>query len=142
MRRWSQPICADVFWERARRMLAENCEEDDVRMSTHQIEASIRETDPLVWRRIVVPDRITFHQLHLILQECFSWKNYHLYQFHIPGVEGPIRRFCDDAFVDEGVARDGRDEFVDAYLSEGLRFTYIYDLGDYWGHVIEGRSRH
>ena len=106
-------------------------------MTTYQLKVSIRETEPLVWRRIIVPDRITFHQLHLIIQECFSWMDYHLYEFQIPGIEGPIRRFFDDPFVNEGVECDGRDEFIDAYLTEGLRFLYVYDMGDYWEHVID-----
>lgn len=106
-------------------------------MSTYQLKVSIDGTEPLVWRRIVVPDRITFHQLHLVIQEAFDWKDYHLYEFRIPGIEKPIRRFFDDPFVNEGVLCDGRDEFVDAYLSEGLRFTYAYDMGDWWEHVID-----
>ena len=106
-------------------------------MSTYQLKVSIRETEPLVWRRIVVPDKITFHQLHLIMQAAFGWKNCHLHRFEIPEIEKPIRRFFDDPYLNEGLLCDGRDEFVDAYLSEGLRFSYVYDMGDYWEHVID-----
>lgn len=106
-------------------------------MTTYQLKVSIDETEPLVWRRIIVPDRITFHQLHLIIQQIYGWQDYHLYQFEIPGIEEPIRRFFDDPFINDGVLCDGRDEFIDAYLSEGLRFSYVYDMGDYWEHIID-----
>ena len=106
-------------------------------MSTYQLKVSIRETEPLVWRRIVVPGRITFQQLHLIIQSAFGWKNYHLHQFEIPGIEKPISRFYDDPFLNDGLLCDGREEFIDAYMSEGLRFVYVYDMGDYWEHVID-----
>ena len=106
-------------------------------MSTYHLKVSIDGTDPLVWRKIVVPDHITFHQLHLVLQECFQWKNYHLYQFEIPGMEEPILRFYSGFDPEENAGLDAREILVDPYMEEGARFRYVYDFGDWWEHVID-----
>ena len=42
-------------------------------------------THPPVWRRIIIPDRITFQELHEIIQVLFSWENDHLHEFEVPG---------------------------------------------------------
>lgn len=105
-------------------------------MATYQLKVSIEGTDPSVWRKIVVPDHITFHQLHLILQEVFQWKDYHLYQFELPDVEQSIMPLADDPYYDNDEI-DSRETLIDPYMSKNLRFYYVYDLGDYWEHVID-----
>ena len=89
---------------------------------------------PPVIRRIEVPVAITLHDLHRVIQTVMPWGKHHLYEFQAgasrwrqPDEDWPIR------------ARD-RDATV-ATLAEMLdgsarRFTYVYDLGDYWQHTI------
>lgn len=49
---------------------------------TYQFKIQIKGiTKPPVWRRILVPDSITFQQLHFVIQEAFGWENAHLYSF-------------------------------------------------------------
>jgi len=38
-------------------------------------------TDPLVWRRIQVPDTYSFWDLHVAIQDAMGWKDYHLHEF-------------------------------------------------------------
>ncbi|MCD8509708.1 MAG: plasmid pRiA4b ORF-3 family protein [Bacillus sp. (in: Bacteria)] len=38
-----------------------------------------------VFRRVIVPARMTFEQLHETLQIVFDWKDYHLHEFYIFG---------------------------------------------------------
>lgn len=106
-------------------------------MATYQLKVSIEGTDPSVWRKIIVPDHITFHQLHLVIQEIFQWKDYHLYKFELPDVESIITRLYDDPCLDEDVDIDARETLIDPYMSNGLRFRYIYDFGDWWEHIID-----
>lgn len=35
-------------------------------------------THPPVWRRVLIPDKITFEELHEIIQILFGWDNEHL----------------------------------------------------------------
>ena len=45
------------------------------------LHVALRDTAPPVWRRLRVPDRLTLHQLHRVLQLAFGWLDYHLYEF-------------------------------------------------------------
>ncbi len=42
-------------------------------------------TKPPVWRKVKVPDSISFHEFHLVIQDAFGWGNSHLYQFSPTG---------------------------------------------------------
>ena len=106
-------------------------------MATYHLKVTIGETEPPVWRKIAVPDHITFHQLHLVIQECFQWQDYHLYKFELPDVESPIARLFGDPFIDEGNDADAREMLIDPYIAKGGRFRYVYDFGDWWEHVID-----
>jgi len=45
------------------------------------ISIELGESDPLVWRRIVVPADYNLYQLHMAVQGAFGWENSHLFQF-------------------------------------------------------------
>lgn len=45
----------------------------------------IENTHPPVWRRVIIPDRITFAELHETIQILFSWGNDHFHEFEVPG---------------------------------------------------------
>ena len=36
---------------------------------------------PPIWRRVEVPDTLTFWELHFVLQILFDWENSHLFEF-------------------------------------------------------------
>ena len=36
---------------------------------------------PPVWRRVIVPEDITFERFHMIIQAAFGWMDCHLYKF-------------------------------------------------------------
>jgi len=40
-------------------------------------------TDPLVWRRIQVPERYSFWDLHVAIQDAMGWLDYHLHEFRL-----------------------------------------------------------
>ena len=46
----------------------------------------IEDTHPPVWRRVVIPDKITFFELHQIIQTVFQWEDVHLHDFRIPSM--------------------------------------------------------
>ena len=43
------------------------------------------DSDPLVWRRIVVPADYTLYQLHKAIQGAFGWENSIFFNFPNPG---------------------------------------------------------
>lgn len=90
--------------------------------------------EPLIWRRVRVPENYTLHQLHRVLQLIFSWLDYHLFSFEIGNrrFERPDR---------ESEAEDAsRFTLADLGLKARQRFTYTYDFGDDWRHAIKVES--
>ena len=103
-------------------------------MGAYQLKITIKGSKPPIWRRILVPEGITFAKLHQVIQTAFSWSNEHLYQFEfrsqgvrvVPFEEKESRKF--QYIVAE--------ETIDALVSGAGKFTYTYDFGDNWEHVI------
>jgi hypothetical protein len=102
--------------------------------SIYQIKVTLNDSKPPIWRRFLVPDSISLHQLHNILQIVMGWTNSHLHQFII-----------DDEYFGEPEEEDGYSEdlknekrhrlnqFVER---KGFKFIYEYDFGDSWEHTI------
>ena len=44
---------------------------------------ALRDTEPEVWRRVLVQSDLTLHALHRIFQILMQWYDYHLYMFTI-----------------------------------------------------------
>jgi hypothetical protein len=90
------------------------------------LKVTLRDIDPPIWRRLLVPDDTTLAQLHLTLQELFGWQNYHLYQFSIH----------DQAYEAPSAEAKGRSATTATLKSlkfeKGDRFEYWYDFGDDW----------
>lgn len=87
----------------------------------------IEDTHPPVWRRVVVPDKITFEELHEIIQVLFGWENEHLHEFQISsdynitiGTEGAYR----------GDFYDEEETLIDSYFRNYKWIRYVYDFGD------------
>jgi hypothetical protein len=47
------------------------------------LKISLDNTKPLIWRKILVEKRITFYELHHIIQIAMGWTNSHLFEFNI-----------------------------------------------------------
>jgi len=99
---------------------------------TYQIKITLKHSKPPIWRRLLVASDITLYRLHLIIQEAMPWSNSHLHQFTVGEIE-----YSDPAFDLEDTKDERRAKLHTIAPTEGARFEYIYDFGDYWEHVIE-----
>ena len=101
----------------------------------YQLEITLSESKPAIWRRIRVLGDISLASLHLIIQHAMSWTNSHLYQFEV--VE---RRFSEpdpgDEYSDEPPEDARQARLYDLGLRQGSEFSYVYDFGDWWEHRI------
>jgi Plasmid pRiA4b ORF-3-like protein len=102
-----------------------------------QIRVELRDVEPAVWRRILVPDGITMADLAEILLIVMGWGNAHLHLFEV-GDE--IYGAADDEAEDDEI--DESSVIVADALGRHDRFFFEYDFGDGWEHdvVIEERS--
>lgn len=100
--------------------------------------------NPKVWRQISIPPKITFHQLHLIIQEAFGWSDSHLYQFSENGFRSLIN-ICsphDEEGALNAAKLSAESILFKMYNSHAFdperaqNLKYIYDFGDSWEHEI------
>lgn len=116
----------------------------------HQFLVVLSGTDPLVWRRIQVPPTHSFWDFHVAIQDAMGWEDRHLHEF---------RLFDDDTrlTVAIGIPTDmsspdhpvvpGWTVPLSKYFDPQSRhrgpFSYAYDFGDGWEHVLthEGFER-
>ena len=100
--------------------------------TVYQIKITLNDVDPPVWRRIQVGD-CSLAELHHIIQVCMGWGNYHLYAFEVDGVE-----YCNPEMGGDMDYCDSNSRKLSQLASQGpSRFTYLYDFGDDWEHVVK-----
>ena len=97
----------------------------------YRLTLAVAFSDPLIWRSIQVPGRMTLGTLHRVIQVCMGWDNSDTHQFLV----GKI--FYQSGF---GIRDTKRDVAYDEHnfelhqLEEGMQFlfTYLYDGGEGW----------
>lgn len=50
-------------------------------MKAYQIKIELIDSNPLIWRRVIIPADVTFRRLHDTIQFSMGWYDYHLYEF-------------------------------------------------------------
>ncbi len=106
----------------------------------HQFLVVLQETDPLVWRRIQVPDAYSFWDLHVAIQDAMGWQDYHLHEFVVSHPKhGVVVRLGipDEDVPDDRPSVPGWQAKIEDYFSEGSPpARYLYDFGDEWQHAV------
>ncbi|MFA5702684.1 MAG: plasmid pRiA4b ORF-3 family protein [Advenella sp.] len=93
----------------------------------------LRETNPAVYRVILVPSRITLPKLHVTILRAMGWDGGHLHEFIINDTHyGEI----DPEFPFPDMKSQSRVR-LDKALGVTHSFDYIYDYGDVWWHNVE-----
>ncbi|MDB5288055.1 MAG: plasmid pRiA4b family protein [Mucilaginibacter sp.] len=107
-------------------------------MQTLQFKIQIQDIQkPPVWRRVLVPDDITFDEFHQIIQTAFGWEDCHLYQFSKNGWSSELIYKIPDEYDDDETTQDSRITFLsEVFTIAKQTFAYIYDFGDNWKHYI------
>jgi len=98
-------------------------------------------TNPLVWRRIQVPEGYSFWDLHVAIQDSMGWKDYHLHEFVVTVAKTGVAiriGIPDDELPDERPCLAGWTVPIGRYLTHGTDpVRYRYDFGDDWEHTLE-----
>lgn len=102
-----------------------------------QLRAWLHDSDPEIWRTLLVDPRLTLEQLHTALQHAFGWTNSHLHQFHEQnGTRYTIPSRYDDGFSD-GTIDERKVQLAQVFDRPKKRIAYEYDFGDSWIHAVE-----
>lgn len=120
-----------------------------------QLRAWLLDSEPEVWRRLVVDPRLTLEQLHTVLQHAFGWTDSHMHQFHEKdgtryAIPTPMDRDFELLDIMEAEARgkpapkvhDERKVLLgDVFHRASRTIAYEYDFGDSWIHAIKLEKR-
>lgn len=105
------------------------------RPAIYQLKVSIRDIEPLIWRRIQVSEDTKLPRLHRILQMLLNWEDYHLHEFvvgrRVYSVPDP-----DDELYERKVLDEKTVPLNHVVQRVGDAFEYHYDFGDNWRHEI------
>lgn len=100
-----------------------------------QLKIQLDHCKPVIWRRVVVNDNLSFGELHQVIQTVMGWENCHLHQFDLddrsiapPEVEG-------DPFADKPVESEDA-TYLSSLAADLKKFSYWYDFGDDWMHTV------
>lgn len=106
----------------------------------HQFLIVLSNTEPLIWRRVQVPEGYSFWDLHVAIQDAMGWLDYHLHEFTVfdPNTRRAIRfGIPDDDFRDERLTVPGWDAALSDYFDDrSPPALYLYDFGDDWRHAL------
>ena len=97
-----------------------------------ELEVSIRDIEPRIWRRIEVSGAASLEDVHFALQAAIGWQNSHLHMF----VVGK-KRYGMTTGEFERDQEDEREFRLAEVVGQGDVFLYEYDFGDGWEHEIK-----
>ncbi len=107
-----------------------------------QFRVSLVHSEPLIWRRIIVPFHYSFWDLHCAIQDAMGWKNYHLHAFEIK--DPASNKTVMIGQPDEDTEAFGLQvlpdhlERISRYFSyKNKKAEYEYDFGDSWHHNVQ-----
>lgn len=101
-------------------------------MRTTRLQVTLADVDPVVLRVIDVPIDTTLPDLHDLLQAAMGWNDSHLHEY--VAADHRWTSYHDPDAIDSGA-----DDEAGVLLRDlgTVRFTYRYDFGDDWEHVVE-----
>jgi hypothetical protein len=107
----------------------------------YQFRVILEGTQPMVWRRILVPGTYSFWDLHVAIQDAMGWLDYHLHLFQAKNrATGELDQIgipSDDSFDGTQPCLPGWEVAIaDYFEGPGDRADYEYDFGDGWRHEV------
>jgi len=113
--------------------------------NVYQFKITLLETEPPVWRRILVPESYTFYDLHVAIQNAMGWTDSHLHCFekrnsktrygdYLVKIDCPYA--AEDIQDDENVLFTTETPLVKFFKKLKDKMFYVYDFGDNWEHEV------
>jgi len=98
-----------------------------------QLRVSLVDSEPVIWRRVLVDQDVLLPRLHKILQAVMGWTDSHLHQFTVAGLS-----FAEPDEESSPEPIDYRHIALNQILpAKGATCIYEYDFGDSWDHLVE-----
>jgi hypothetical protein len=102
-------------------------------MPVYQLRIALADSEPLIWRQLLVSGAVTLATLNVIFQHAMGWRGSHRHEFVI----GDTRYGQPDPDHPETVpVIDEQTVTLSGLVKVGEHFSYLYDFGDDWQHDI------
>jgi len=95
------------------------------------------ETDPPIWRRLLVPGDTTLARLDDVLQAAMEWTGAHLHLFRFGKGDAELRYGPPSPEWDFEVYNEHRPRLHHLARQATHASSTKYDLGDAWEHLVE-----
>ncbi len=105
----------------------------------YQFKVTLEGIEPSIWRRVQVPAKYSFWDLHVALQDAMGWLDYHLHEFRMrrPHKSKMIEiGIADDEGSDKVVMSGWKIPIIEYFTEPGQTALYAYDFGDGWEHEV------
>ena len=102
-------------------------------MKAYQLKISIKDVKPPLWRRCMVPVRLSFAQLAEAIHVMMGWSGEHMDGFRLPK-SGHLIEI--ESRMAEQKASHADEMALEDYLEVEKWFEYTYDYGADWKHKI------
>lgn len=96
------------------------------------LKITLTDTQPAIWRRLIMPADITLLRLHNVIQAAMGWSNSHLHYF-----ADKHGKFYTPARPAGAVSDGARTQLSAIFRTSGDWVRYVYDCGVVWEHTVE-----
>ncbi|MBT7060702.1 MAG: plasmid pRiA4b ORF-3 family protein [Lentisphaerae bacterium] len=103
----------------------------------YQLTISLLESNPRIWRQVLVSGNVRLKKLHKIIQAVMPWTDSHLHQFIFPDTIYSDPTFEIGEEMDLEVRNEANALLRKVATSYGCVFVYQYDFGDDWRHLVQ-----
>jgi hypothetical protein len=102
----------------------------------YQFKVELKDVNPPIWRRILVPSDYTFWALHVAIQDAMGWNDSHLHEFRIDdprmGSQFSIGIPDQEIVDDPQFLASWEIAIAELFSPSNPDALYIYDFGDWW----------
>ena len=106
----------------------------------YQLTLTLVETEPPIWRRLLVPADTPLNIFHRVIQVAMGWSDYHAHQFLAAGKRGRriygVNGDGNEVRLGLGVLEESSYRLSDLLQAERDQCLYEYDFGDCWLHQL------
>ena len=97
-----------------------------------QIKIRLLDISPMIWRRVLVPESVSLHELHCVVQLAMGWEGIHLFEFAVRG----------GRYAGAGLSGLSSDVALSGFrFRRNAKFRYTYDMFSGWEHEIRVEHR-
>lgn len=97
----------------------------------YQLHILLDDSNPKIWRRILVDSEVLLVDLHRIIQSTFGWTNSHLHVF-----EAGMESYAPKEFEVEETKDSRKVKLNKIMKTTNSVIKYEYDFGDSWNHTV------